>query len=139
MSKFRKQLVAGSIFLAAAGLAAPALAAVTVDFTFTSTFGQPGSITGKLVFLTTGAGVAASEIYVLTAPTGTVNDAMASVTPTVTASMGGAINATGSISVTAQANPGASADTAGASLGAVEVGASVSQASAMPTIRSSPR
>ena len=75
MSKFRKQIAAGSIFLAAASLAAPASASVTVDFTFTSTLGQPGTITGKLVFLITGTGVAASEIYVLTAPAGTVSDA----------------------------------------------------------------
>jgi len=75
MFKFSKQLVVSSVLLAVVGLATPASATVTVDFTFTSTIGQIGVVTGKLVFLTTGTNVAASEVYVLTAPTGTVNDA----------------------------------------------------------------
>ncbi len=75
MAKFAKQLIIGGLIALAAGTSVSAAAAITIDFSFNPTFGTIGPVTGKLVFTTTGVGVSASEVYVLTAPAGTVNAA----------------------------------------------------------------
>nr|WP_235535155.1 PEPxxWA-CTERM sorting domain-containing protein [Sphingomonas sp. Leaf339] len=48
-------------------------AAVTVNFSFDGASGSTGLVTGKLLFNTTGTNVAASEVYILSAPTGVLN------------------------------------------------------------------
>ncbi|MHA6723182.1 PEPxxWA-CTERM sorting domain-containing protein [Sphingomonas sp. RS2018] len=51
-----------------------AAAAVTVNFSFNGTYGTaPGIVNGKLIFNTTGTNVAASEIYIVSAPSGTID------------------------------------------------------------------
>jgi len=46
---------------------------IEVDFSFTGTSGTTGTVTGELLFQTSGTGVAASDVIVLSAPATTFN------------------------------------------------------------------
>lgn len=74
----KKGLTVAIAAMSIVALTGSAEAAVTVNFTFSGTGTNPGTVTGKLIFNTTGTNVKASEVYVLSAspveiPTPSIN------------------------------------------------------------------
>jgi hypothetical protein len=74
-----KKFQLAAVLLALMGTAAHA-SPIDVDFSFTGTGGSnPGLVEGELVFASAGSGVAATDVYVFTGPTGTLDPSQANV------------------------------------------------------------
>ena len=70
----KKFLIAALVATSMFAIATDAAAAVVVNFAFNGNTGNtPGNVTGRLVFNTTGTNVGASEVYIFSAPAGTID------------------------------------------------------------------
>jgi hypothetical protein len=72
---FRALVVVLFLLTGGAAKASP----ISVDFSFIGDLGVPGLVTGELVFATAGSNVAATDVYVFTAPAGVLDPAQAGV------------------------------------------------------------